>query len=109
MIVLIIVSIVIICIVLPLIFTNETENMINVKKYTMHRIGSGCNCRSREHYASSDDDENYDIVPNRYELPILGPWWNSTRFNKNSSWDIRGDVPINPVYVGPWLASPLIS
>jgi hypothetical protein len=111
-IVLIVVSIVIICIGSHFVFSNETENMRNIKKHVMYRIGSGsgsgsgCNCRSREHYTSDDDYDN--AYNDGYGPPVLGPWWNSTRFNRNSSWDIRGDVPVNHVYVGPWLVSPLI-
>lgn len=37
----------------------------------------------------------------------LLPWWNSTRSTRNSSWDLRGDVPVANQYVGPWLNSPL--
>ncbi|VBB18909.1 hypothetical protein YASMINEVIRUS_1441 [Yasminevirus sp. GU-2018] len=38
----------------------------------------------------------------------LLPWWNSTRHTRNMSYDLRGDVPIVPTYVGPWMNSPLI-
>lgn len=38
----------------------------------------------------------------------LLPWWNSTRRTRNMSYDLRGDVPIVPYYVGPWNNSPLI-
>lgn len=29
-------------------------------------------------------------------------WWNSTRSTRNMSYDLRGDIPIPPSYVGPW-------
>lgn len=37
----------------------------------------------------------------------LLPWWNSTRHTRNSSYDLRGDVPILIRPVGPWLNSSL--
>jgi hypothetical protein len=35
-------------------------------------------------------------------------WLEPTRSTRNMSYDIRGDVPIYPGPVGPWLISPLI-
>lgn len=57
-----------------------------------------------EHYNDISFNPDY-VWLNRMNLM---PWWNSTRFTRNSSWDIRGDVPIGNYYVGPWLQSPLI-
>ena len=34
---------------------------------------------------------------------FMYPFWNaSTRHTRNMSYDLRGDVPIPPSYVGPW-------
>lgn len=38
----------------------------------------------------------------------LLPWWNSTRYTRNSSWDIRGDVRPTIYYTGAWHNSPHI-
>ena len=35
-------------------------------------------------------------------------WLEPTRSTRNMSYDIRGDVPIYPGPLGPWLISPLI-
>ena len=45
-----------------------------------------------------------------YHYPLLGscPWWNSTRFTRNMSYDLRGDEVPYPYYVGPWWVSPRI-
>jgi hypothetical protein len=108
-IVLSVVCIVIIWISLHLMFPVKTENMVDITQYGMYNSGSDCNCRTRTNHTSDNETEDiYNNVYNDYEPHIIGPWWNSTRFNRNSSWDIRGDVPINPVYVGPWLVSPLL-
>ncbi|ARF10707.1 hypothetical protein Hokovirus_2_234 [Hokovirus HKV1] len=40
---------------------------------------------------------------NKYEY--FYPYTVSTRNTRNMSYDIRGDIPINPTYVGPWLNS----
>jgi len=44
------------------------------------------------------------------KLSRLGllPWWNSTRFTRNMSYDIRGEPRIISSQVGPWLNSPII-
>lgn len=37
------------------------------------------------------------------------PIWNMpTRYTRNMSYDLRGDVPIIPYHPGPWLLSPLM-
>lgn len=38
----------------------------------------------------------------------LLPWWNSTRYTRNSSYDIRGDIPPILYDVGPWNVSPIM-
>ena len=43
-------------------------------------------------------------------LEPFWPIWNMpTRFTRNMSYDLRGDVPIIPYHPGPWLISPLMS
>jgi hypothetical protein len=83
---------------------NSDENMLNLrhKKYLM---GSRCNCN--EGFCSSCGDSDDSIIPDMYPVPVI-PFWNSTRHTRNSSWDIRGDIPITPYYLGPWWQSPLI-
>jgi hypothetical protein len=64
-------------------------------------------CKFLEHFEHFDDERfNPDFSWLAYNN--LLPWWNSTRHTRNSSWDIRGDVPVPYYYVGPWLNSPLI-
>jgi len=60
-----------------------------------------------EHYENIYDDEFFPDYAWLSRNNLL-PWWNSTRHTKNSSWDLRGDVPIPYTYVGPWLNSPLV-
>ena len=80
-------------------FYDCEEYMKNVKRtrmrpYVVGRCG-GC----------GDIEEGFGI--DTYYDNLL-PWWNSTRHTRNMSWDIRGDVPQIPYYVGPWMNSPLI-
>jgi hypothetical protein len=52
----------------------------------------------------------YPEIPNDPWLSDRGllPWWNSTRFTRNMSYDLRGDIQ-NPIfYTGPWNISPII-
>jgi hypothetical protein len=73
----------------------------------------GCGCgRDRgnkllEHYEHFNDN---GFEPDFAWLARnnLLPWWNSTRHTRNTSWDIRGDVPIPYYDTGPWWNSPLI-
>lgn len=57
-------------------------------------------------------NDNHDniIEPNMAWLSRRGmlPWWNSTRFTRNMSYDIRGDIPPIHYDIGPWMVSPLI-
>jgi hypothetical protein len=70
----------------------------------------GCACNRRkflkhfEHFNDSGYEPDFGWLARNNLLP----WWNSTRNTRNSSWDIRGDVPVASYYVGPWLNSPLI-
>jgi len=56
----------------------------------------------------------YPIGPNiRSDWAYLSsrgllPWWNSTRYTRNSSYDIRGDIPPILYDVGPWNVSPIM-
>jgi hypothetical protein len=34
---------------------------------------------------------------------IISPFWNSTRYTRNQSYDIRGDVPTYYREVSPWM------
>lgn len=99
---------------------DENENMKNIKRsrsrpypYMIGRSGcSSCNGAIESFAAYDDDGEYYDTMVGANDWLIargnLLPWWNSTRHTRNMSWDIRGDVPIVPHYVGPWLNSPLL-
>lgn len=61
-----------------------------------------------------DDNAGYrkdsDIVGDWAYMAARGllPWWNSTRFTRNSSYDIRGDIPPILYDVGPWNISPIL-
>lgn len=85
---------------------DNSEHMKNISKsknrpYIISRSGcGGCRRGGIEGFAAYDDNGEY--------YDTLLPWWNSTRHTRNMFWDIRGDVPITPYYVGPWLNSPLI-
>ncbi len=46
------------------------------------------------------------ILP--YSSFLWSPWWVSTRYTRNMSWDLRGDVPISPIYTGPFWNSPFL-
>jgi hypothetical protein len=88
-----------------------------------------------EHFVSSDpnelsgDTDIYDRNVGIGSIPITGyrfvgspypqnsswlslqgllPWWNSTRSTRNTSYDLRGDVPIFYNDVGPWHIAPNI-
>jgi hypothetical protein len=89
--------------------------------------GKGCLRKSRdrnqyEHFNGEPYEQNatpYAYEPNDARLSRYGllPWWNSTRFiTRNTSYDIRGDVPFYGSCVGncagcspplPWWDSPL--
>lgn len=64
----------------------------------------------------NDDDYanvSYYYDPRSYDVGFLSragllPWWNSTRFTRNMSYDVRGDIPVPVYYVGPWLNSPFL-
>lgn len=63
---------------------------------------------TREQYADIGDDgfghalmgydrgEGWYPIMNLWQLNQLGylPWWNSTRYTRNMSHDLRGDVPL---------------
>ena len=88
--------------------------------------GFAC-CDKMEHIANigpyralfgNDVYEDDDIYGSAYmsiypaDISILSrlgllPWWNSTRHTRNSSYDLRGDVPVFVQPVGPWLNSEL--
>lgn len=62
---------------------------------------------------NTDNNTTYYYDPRSYDVGWLSdgelmPWWNSTRFTRNMSYDLRGDIPIRPEYVGPWLNSPFL-
>lgn len=57
-----------------------------------------------EHFSDNTFQPDYAWL-SQYNLM---PWWNSTRSTRNMSYDLRGDIPIVPSYVGPWNNSPLI-
>ncbi len=70
-----------------------------------YEYGCGCNKKFLDHFEHFND-VGYDPDFQWLARHNLLPWWNSTRHTRNSSWDIRGDVPIVSHYVGPWLNSP---
>lgn len=88
------------------------ENINNDRFKRKMRINSraqGCGCGNKllEHYEHFNDagfEPDFAwLVRNN-----LLPWWNSTRRTRNTSWDMRGDIPIPYYNIGPWLHSPLI-
>lgn len=72
--------------------------------------GYGCNCNKHKFIEHIERFTDVGFAPDYAWLSNhnLLPWWNSTRHTRNMSYDIRGDVPIIPSYVGPWMNSPLI-
>ena len=77
-------------------FYNSNDNIYNE---TMYNVGHS---RFRVGFPISRCSACDDDQDNQF------PFWNSTRHTRNSSWDIRGDVPIDPYYSGPFWQSPLI-
>ena len=69
----------------------------------------GCSCNKNKFIDHFEHFNDLGFEPDFAWLAHnnLLPWWNSTRSTRNSSWDLRGDVPIVKQYVGPWLNSPL--
>ena len=68
---------IILVIIIIIVFINEYFLEINENK---------CKCNKIENFHT-----NYVCNCN---YKYLSPWWNSTRHTRNTSWDIRGDVPI---------------
>ena len=72
-----------------------------------------------ENFVFNSEPNTEDIGPYRTHHPEIPndpwlsdrgllPWWNSTRFTRNMSYDLRGDIQ-NPIfYTGPWNRSPII-
>jgi len=65
------------------------------------------------HDNKTNNNMVYYYDPRSYDVGWLSneelmPWWNSTRFTRNMSYDLRGDIPVRPEYVGPWLNSPFL-
>lgn len=96
-------------------YSNKENEEFRLKKYSPYN-----KCR----YCEFFDDDDQDMQIYDYAFPTIGPtdswlsshamlpWWNSTRFTRNTSYDIRGDVPIAGTCSGlcgcsPWLESPL--
>jgi hypothetical protein len=103
---------------------------LNGNNYLYSKPGSctskGCLRKSRDHDRDRNQHEHFNgayydpsYEPNDARLSRYGllPWWNSTRFiTRNTSYDIRGDVPFHGSCVGncpgctpplPWWDSPL--
>lgn len=76
---------------LPIIFADDSDDK---QKLITHA----------ENFSNISFQPDYAWL-SRYNLL---PWWNSTRHTRNSSYDLRGDVPIIPSYVGPWNNSDMI-
>lgn len=55
----------------------------------------------------NDHNNEQPIIRNNYMFNWF-PWWNSTRYTRNMSYDLRGDVPIHVKYIPSWYASPHI-
>ena len=70
---------------------NEVEHFRNFRNYTN---------RYRYRNINNYYPSYYDI----WQLSRYGllPWNNSTRFTRNMSYDLRGDVYLPPYYTGPW-------
>ena len=52
----------------------------------------------------------YYFYINKEDFALYPPLWNyPTRHTRNMSYDLRGDVPIWPYYIGPWLQSPRLN
>lgn len=90
---------------------NDTNNeeMINIPYTSIERY-EDCTCNEHKLLYHVDHFNDVGFAPDFAWLARhnLLPWWNSTRRTKNMSYDLRGDVPIIPYYVGPWNISPLI-
>ncbi len=95
------------------------DYLINNKNHVHTFVVNGVNNGNKdEHFAvSGSDGELYDgnvaYFPEKYSdwfpffnIGNLFPWWNSTRFTHNMSYDIRGDVYTPYTYNGPWWSSP---
>ena len=65
---------------------NDNEHLtINSNSKKSFIIGK-CNCDKSIEMYNPDH-----LCQHTYSCP----WWNSTRHTRNSSWDIRGDIPID--------------
>lgn len=78
------------------------ENMINIP------VVEGTNKHKLMEHAERFEDITFQPDYAWLSQNNLMPWWNSTRHTRNMSYDLRGDVPITPSYVGPWNNSDLI-
>jgi hypothetical protein len=94
---------------------DECDDMIDLSILEDARYGHNRNCNCNKHKLLAHAEHFADYADVGFE-PDYGwlsqngllPWWNSTRHTRNMSYDLRGDVPITPSYVGPWLNSELI-
>jgi hypothetical protein len=77
---------------------SEIEKLVNVGLPSMDNSG--------DIYSSPYSLDGF--IPGGGIIPDPFPWWNSTRFTRNMSYDLRGDVPINLFPTGPWWNSPLL-
>jgi hypothetical protein len=82
--------------------TNEYEGF-RIKKYNLtdpnelkYSNCAGCQRKFLESYEQFYNVNDINYEPNDGWLARRGllPWWNSTRFTRNMSYDLRGDVPL---------------
>lgn len=99
-----IVLIILILIVYNYVSNRCDESSDRYEKYKNHKDYDDMYKYHLNHFNDEYFEPDYAWL-NNYNLM---PWWNSTRNTRNMSYDLRGDVPITPYYVGPWYNSPLI-
>lgn len=64
-----------------------------------------CKHNIKEHIT---DDYYNEYIESPIYTQYIQPWWNSTRYTRNMSYDVRGDIH-NPVeYTGIWWLSHLL-
>lgn len=72
-------------------------------------------CNIPEDIEYNTEHLTYPIINEVYDDTFINPayryfqpWWNSTRYTRNMSYDIRGGIQ-NPIdYTGLWNVSPLL-
>lgn len=102
----IVLSVLVLILLCKYFLTEERESIANIRPDPDEMRGL-----YRDYEDDDEENLNLDRYPwAKYGVPWYGwgPWWNSTRHTRNSSYDLRGDIPPYHYYTGPWWNSELI-